>query len=409
MAPVRDRLIEYASLGSSPDDSADLVVRKQVLTIASTTVTILATAWTGLYLALGLPLVAAIPFAYQVISIVGLLWLRRTRRFERFRDVQLIVMLVLPFALQWSLGGFENSSAVSSWALVTAFGAVYFLDARRAVPWVFVYFGCVIVSGILEARIASSAPIIPEAIRTLFFVLNALGVAGTAYLLLQYFVRQREAAQAASEALLLNILPRAIAERLKREHGLIAEAHPAVTVLFADIVDFTPFAERASPEDVIELLDRVFTTFDDLAERHGLEKIKTIGDAYMVVGGLPSPRDDHAEAIAAMALDMMAEVDRWCAEGTPFAIRIGIEEGPVIAGVIGRRKFIYDLWGDTVNTASRMESYGEPGLIQVGPRAARRLGQTHRLQERETINVKGKGWITPSRLVGPREASTSDA
>jgi adenylate cyclase len=188
------------------------------------------------------------------------------------------------------------------------------------------------------------------------------------------------------------VLPRAIAERLKREPGVIAEAHPDVTVLFADIVDFTPFTERTEPARVVGVLDEIFSAFDALAQRHGLEKIKTIGDAYLVASGLPESRSDHAQAMAEMALDMQTEVDRIGGPlGLDLALRIGIDNGPVIAGVIGRHKFTYDLWGDTVNTASRMESYGIPRRIQVSEATYRRLRDEYDFEERGQIEMKGKG------------------
>ena len=219
--------------------------------------------------------------------------------------------------------------------------------------------------------------------------------------MLWYSVRARDAALANSERLLLNVLPASIAERLKHHEGRIAEAHDEVTVLFADVVDFTSFAERTPPDRVVGVLDEVFSAFDDLARRHGLEKIKTIGDAYMVVAGLPEARPDHAEAMADMALDMQADLGRLC-ESLEFdlSIRIGMASGPVIAGVIGRRKFIYDLWGDTVNTASRMESNGLPGRIQVTEATFERLRGRYGFEERGEIEVKGKGRLRTYLLVG---------
>jgi adenylate cyclase len=174
-------------------------------------------------------------------------------------------------------------------------------------------------------------------------------------------------------------------------------------VLFADIVGFTPLAQVLPPAEAVVLLDRVFAGWDELADRYGLEKIKTIGDAYMVAGGIPAPREDHAEAIADMALEMGAEAKR-CAEESdfPLAVRIGIDTGPVVAGVIGRAKFTYDLWGDTVNTASRMESHGVPGEIQVTERAYERLRGRYELRRRGTIEVKGKGPMTTYLLLARR-------
>jgi adenylate cyclase len=204
-----------------------------------------------------------------------------------------------------------------------------------------------------------------------------------------------------SEQLLLNVLPAPIAARLKQGEEVIADGFPEVTVLFADLVDFTRRSQETSPERVVRMLDDLFSALDGLAERHGLEKIKTVGDAYMVVGGLPEPRPDHAEAVAEMALAMREEVARHLDPGgRPLAVRIGIDTGPAVAGVIGRRKFSYDLWGDTVNTASRMESHGVAGCIQVTDRAYRRLRERYRFERRGLVEVKGKGQMVTWFLVG---------
>jgi class 3 adenylate cyclase len=225
-----------------------------------------------------------------------------------------------------------------------------------------------------------------------------------AVLLLGEAVRNRRALdreREKSERLLLNVLPASIAARLKETEGVIADGFSDVTVLFADIVDFTRRSERIAPEQVVEVLNDLFSVFDALARERGLEKIKTIGDAYMVVGGLPEPRPDHAEAVAEMALAVRAEVaERDDPSGRPLAVRIGIDTGPVVAGVIGTSKFSYDLWGDTVNTASRMESHGVPGCIQVTARTRERLQNHYRFAQRGPIQVKGKGTIVTYFLEG---------
>ena len=204
-----------------------------------------------------------------------------------------------------------------------------------------------------------------------------------------------------SERLLLNVLPAPIAARLKQGEEVIADGFPEVTVLFADLVDFTRRSQETTPERVVRVLDDLFSALDQLAERHGLEKIKTVGDAYMAVGGLPEPRPDHAEAVAEMALAVREEVARHLDPGgRPLAVRIGIDTGPVVAGVIGRRKFSYDLWGDTVNTASRMESQGVAGCIQVTDRTYRRLRDRYRFERRGPVQVKGKGELVTWFLVG---------
>jgi class 3 adenylate cyclase len=209
------------------------------------------------------------------------------------------------------------------------------------------------------------------------------------------------AEQQRSERLLLNVLPASIATRLKAGEVVIADAFPDVTVLFADIVDFTRRSRQISPAQVVATLNKLFSAFDQLTRRHGLEKIKTVGDAYMVAGGLPDPRPDHAEAVADLALAIREEVVRHAdPSGQPLQVRIGIDTGPVAAGVIGTSKFSYDLWGDTVNTASRMESHGLPGCIQVTARTYQRLGDGYRLQRRGPIQVRGMGEMVTYLLLG---------
>jgi adenylate cyclase len=215
--------------------------------------------------------------------------------------------------------------------------------------------------------------------------------------------------QEKSEQLLLNILPKSIAEQLKQAQatptrqsgkGFIAEGFKDVTVLFADLVGFTEFASRVSPQKLVQWLNQIFSVFDHLTEQYGLEKIKTIGDAYMAVGGLPVPRSDHAEAIADMALEMQRRIAQFTFfDQQQLMLRIGVNTGAVVAGVIGTKKFIYDLWGDTVNVASRMESQGIPGRIQVTSTTYERLKTQYQFEKRGTIMVKGKGEMTTYWLI----------
>jgi adenylate cyclase len=208
----------------------------------------------------------------------------------------------------------------------------------------------------------------------------------------QSYLQQLEAERAKSEALLLNILPLPIAERLKAGENVIADSFAEVTILFADIVGFTGLSTIISPQEIVFLLNEVFSAFDLHASHLGLEKIKTIGDCYMVVGGLPDPKIDHAEAVAKMALAMLEVIQKLNADyQTSLRMRIGINTGPVVAGVIGRSKFIYDLWGDAVNTASRMESHGQADQIQVSETTYELLKERFMLESRGEIEVKGKG------------------
>ena len=402
-------LRRFAGVGVLPSDSEETRLRKSVLVLSSSLMATLAFMWVGTYAALGLWLSAAIPFAYQLASAASIYAFARERRYRLFRASQLGMSLLLPFALQWSLGGFRTSAAVALWGLTSPVGALLFVGARQAVPWFLAFVALVAVSAAIDPTLAARAPDIPNGVVVTFFALNVLGVSTTVYVLLQYFVRARERALADSERLLLNVLPAPVASRLKQSDQVIADGFPAATVLFADIVGFTGLAERLAPADVVVLLDTVFAGWDGLAAHHGVEKIKTIGDAYMVAGGLPNPREDHAEAIADMALEMGAEVARCAADrGQALEVRIGIDTGPVVAGVIGRTKFIYDLWGDTVNTASRMESHGMPGQIQVTERAYKRLRHRYELRPRGTVEIKGKEPMATYLLIGRQDAGSAE-
>ena len=403
---LRTRFGAAVARGAAPNDRAG----RATLVVASTTVATLSIIWVATYLVLDQPAAAAIPFLYVVATVVGLAAVSRGQSFGIFRTSQIGLMTVLPFLLQWTIGGYAASSAVSLWALVAALGAVFFLGARGAFKWFVAFCALTLLSAIIDPLVAASANPPSGTVRTAFFGLNVLGVAITAYLVVQYFVRQREAAIVAldaahlrSEDLLRNILPEPIADRLKDGATLVADAHPAVTVLFADIVDFTRYADRTPPADVVRVLDLVFRAFDDVADRHGLEKIKTIGDAYLLVGGLPEARGDHIEAVARAALELI-EASRSVAidPGSPLQIRIGIDTGPVVAGVIGRKKFSYDLWGDTVNTASRMESNGIPGRINVTARVESALRDQFEFEPRGEISIKGKGSVLAFFLLRER-------
>lgn len=234
-------------------------------------------------------------------------------------------------------------------------------------------------------------------------VLVALSLAGAVARQFASALKALAMEQIKSERLLLNILPSPIAQQLKREERTIADSFAEVTVMFADIVGFTQLAAETEPIELVEILNVIFSEFDQLTEEHGLEKIKTIGDAYMVVGGLPAVKPNHAEAIAAMALDMQTCIAEFCKDtGKDLSIRIGINTGPVIAGIIGTKKFIYDLWGDTVNIASRMESHGLPDNIQVTEATYKRLKKQYVFEERGPIQVKGKGEMNCYLLKGKR-------
>jgi adenylate cyclase len=403
-------------LGADAADSPEDGLRKKVLVSSAVGVALLASVWVCVYATFGLWRSAVIPFTYQVLVVALLGWFARTRRLAAARTALLGMWLVLPFALQWSLGGVVASGIVMAWAVASPFGSIILHGARASLPWFVAFLALTVASGIAEPWLSLHAATFSASMRLLFTLMNVAGVAAVTFALLQYAFRRREAMQAAlevehellqaerekSERLLVNILPAPIADRLKRSDAAIADAFGEVTILFSDIVDFTKLSACISPADLVAFLDEIFSGLDQLAERHGIEKIKTIGDAYMAAAGLPAPRSDHAEAVAEMALDMRDSFARLCGpDGNPLKMRIGIHSGPVVAGVIGRRKFIYDVWGDAVNLASRMESHGVPGEIHVSEETHRRLSDRYLFESRGTIHIKGKGelrtWLLKAR------------
>jgi adenylate cyclase len=305
------------------------------------------------------------------------------------------------------LGGFLPGGGVGIWGILGPMGALVFQGVRSGVRWFVAFVVVFLASGFVGIALDIPSPL-PEWFSSLILALN-ITVGGTiVFTLLALFAKQREDALLAlqseherAESLLLNILPGSIARRLKASPTTIADQFDAASVLFADVVGFTPHSEHMSAAEVVGTLDRLFSHFDTLAERYRLEKIKTIGDAYMVAAGVPEPRPDHATVLASLALDMTASM---AAEGAladlGLELRIGINSGPVVAGVIGRKRFLYDLWGDAVNIASRMESQGTPGRIQITEPTHELLGDEFVCERRGMVEVKGKGEMETWYLIG---------
>ncbi len=358
----------------------------------------------------GYAFIAAVPYVYLVVSYVSLFLFYRFKRFEYFTFTQLIMLLVMPFFMQWAIGGFAASSGVAIWAILCPVGALMILGTKQSTPWFLLFFFLAIVSWLLNNRFASNALPIPTNVKDAFFLMNITGTASILYGVLRYFQAQKERTlvsleleQARSEKLLLNILPAPIAARLKANDMRIADHYDSVTVMFADLINFTQMSEKMPPTQLIDLLSQVFVKFDELAEKYQVEKIKTIGDSYMVISGAPVVCADHAQRIANMALDMnVALKEVSIISGINLNMRIGINTGPVVAGVIGSAKFSYDLWGDTVNMASRMESTGLLGAIQVSQTTQDALQHAYDFTHRAGVEVKGKGKIDTYILQGQK-------
>jgi adenylate cyclase len=384
------QLLDLAgSVGLDTRDTDETALRKRLAVVLFGGTLPLTVAWSATYLAVGAPRTAAIPAFYSVFTPVNTLIFARTRDLEIFRLTQLFLVLVLPWLVMISLGGFRQSSAVIMWAALSPLGALLLDDLRRTRFWIAGFVILLIAGAILEPYFPQE--ILPETFTRLFFVLNIGAVISITFGLLYYFVDRRNFFQQRAEMLLLNILPKEISEVLKVGPRTIADQYAAASILFADAVEFTPMAANITPLQLVDLLNEVFQCFDSLVEKYDLEKIKTIGDCYMVASGVPRPRPDHAIALVNLALDMQAAIAERRFGGHQLTFRIGINSGPVVAGVIGRKKFIYDLWGETVNMASRMESHGRSRRIQITRSTYELIADWFECEGLGSIDVKGVG------------------
>jgi adenylate cyclase len=397
----------FAQIGADAGDDEDLRQKKALLVLLAVLILPVSIVWGTSYLVFGSP-VGFIPFVYFAVSVASLVVFARTRGFRPLLIVQLVDVLLTTTAGQMLAGGFLPSGGVGLWGILAPLGALVFLEVRQAVRWFVAFLVVFLVTGILGELFFPDADV-PVWFTTTMLALNVVGTGSIAFMLLASFAKQRNAAlvalraeQARSETLLMNILPGSIVERLKSATQLIADHFDSASILFADVVDFTPLAQRLAPAEVVGILDQLFSRFDTLVERHGLEKIKTIGDCYMAAAGVPDPHPDHARRAALLALDMRDAVATWAITGQQsLQLRIGINSGPVVAGVIGTKRFLYDLWGDAVNTASRMEAHGTPGEIQITGATYELLKDDFVCRRRGTIPVKGLGEMETWYLDGP--------
>jgi adenylate cyclase len=400
-AALRDRAL---SIGADPRDTADERFRKRLLVGVALVILPVGFLWGCLYWVVGEHEVALTPWAYGTGSTISLVVFARTKDFAFLRTAQQLLILVAPAAGTIMLGGLDPSSSVILWSLFAPLGAVAFDRPGRVWPWFAAFVAATLVALALSEVVRPDGADLPEAFVRTFDVLNIVVVSLVAMLLLVTFARGRETAQARVEALLLNVLPADVAQRLQSDPNSIADHFDEASILFADVVDFTPLSSRLDAREVVGLLDRLFTSFDELVDRYEVEKIKTIGDCYMVAAGVPRQRPDHAHALAGLALEMRECAKNCLPEGTghDLRLRIGISSGPVVAGVIGRRRFLYDLWGDTVNMASRMESHGTPDAIQITRSTWELLRDDFVAEPLGVVEVKGKGAVETWRLVAPR-------
>jgi len=382
------RLIAIADL---PGDDDDARLRKRMGVVAGY-VTIVAP--------LGLPLGAPTPLIGWVVALTLSVWsvtnlavLARTKRFDRY--VVALVSAGPPFVLLATVlaGGVTHTPALV-WAFLTPAYALLALGPARATRWFFVFLATLVIAVAIDPLVGHLVAPPPYAIQLLFYVQSVGAPLTIIFFLLRYTDLRRRAAEARSDELLTNAIPPSIATRLKHGEERIAESYPATTVVFVDIVGFTPWAQRTDPAVVVSMLDDLFSRFDVLAAEHGVEKIKTVGDAYMAAAGAPLARADHAIAAVEFGRAVLREVAGWRrANDLELEVRVGMASGPVVGGIIGRRRILFDLWGDTVNTAARMESSGVAGRIHLAASCRELLGDEESFDER-SVEVKGLGLMT---------------
>ncbi len=372
-----------------PTDSSGERFRKIAFVFIQLLYVLLSLASVGTYAPLGVIGGVAIYLASTLLGLLLFGFLIRTKRFRQYVNLTLVYISAVHLTTRVLQGGYQ--SGVMIWFILVPLAATIFLPKWQLIIW-WTFFAIVELALIPLDPLLASQAVIQAGSPAFFYGLSVVAVVTALVVVFRYLVNEIDEARKQADLLLLNILPAPIADRLKQKPEVIADGYSEVTILFADIVDFTRLSSHANPAEVVRVLNEIFSDLDDLAKRHGLEKIKTTGDGYMVAGGLPVTREDHCDAVVSFALDMLDRIKRhqaWNHE--PIHLRVGIDTGPVVERVIGRHKFIYDLWGDAVNTASRMESNGLVDVIQVTEAVKRKMDGKYTFEQREPINIKGKG------------------
>jgi adenylate cyclase len=394
-----DRMVSFAV---EPGERPDLTRTKRLFTAAMWGSIVTSSISAYQFYAVGAPWAAAAVCAPVLAAVIALIAMASdSRAFPAVMHVVCAGTLLTTSAVIVLFGGVFETAGNTSWAVLTVIGAVAIFADRRAHLWLAVFVFTTLIAFVVSRQV-EALYVLPN--RQYVSLFNLLIITLFIYLMLYYFVRQSARLYDESEMLLRNILPDEIADRLKSSDEMIADEFSSASILFADIVGFTPLAADLHPVGTVNLLNEVFTGFDSLVEARGLEKIKTIGDAYMVASGVPVARDDHARALCDLAIDLLEHCAANTYNGERVQMRIGIASGPVTAGIIGRHKFSYDLWGDTVNLASRMETTGTPGRIQV-PAVTRALVTDGFIwEERGVVEVKGRGPVETWYLVGRVES-----
>ncbi|MEO6206353.1 MAG: adenylate/guanylate cyclase domain-containing protein [Candidatus Limnocylindrales bacterium] len=396
----RSLLARIRAVGADPHDDEITRLTKSVFVGAAVVGVPLSFGYAVALAAVGEPLTGLVIATNGVGALLSVLILKtHPSRFLLAGSIAAISVLFAATIRPVTLGVYPNSATSVLWGILAPI-AILVIDHRFA-PVGFGAYLVGVVFVLVGAPLLHPNSTLAPGLQDLLTLGDLVVPSSIAAIVIALALRERRLLQGRADTLLDAILPREVARALKRTPGVIAERFDAASVLFADVVGFTPLSASLGPEELVGLLDEVFSDFDAIVDRASLEKIKTVGDTYMVAAGVPVPRPDHAPAIVRVALEMQAATARRTSGGHRLTFRFGINSGPVVAGVIGRRKFSYDLWGDTVNTASRMESHGTPGAIQITRATRELLADEFQVEPLGTIEVKGKGPMEAWRVIGP--------
>ena len=391
---ARHLISRFRRMGDRPGDEDDLLLRKHAFALMAAVVFVAAVLWAVLGIVSHRPVLTYASVAFGVVDAGLMVAFAYSGRFRPIVHSMLGAGLLYVVAAHLALGGLAANGASLTWGLLAPVLAVLLFGRASGIRWFGIYLVLVLLAVVCDPLIRASAPIRAQQDLT-FAAFNLLGPGAIILLLVTFVDGDRTAARREYRSIVHEMVPPSIAERLRRGERPIADEYPSATVLFADLVNFTAFAERTRPAEVILVLSDLFNAFDVLAHRFGVEKVKTIGDAYMAVAGAPVARTGDADAAVRLAIAMQEEVHRRATlRSRGVVLRIGIASGPVTGGVLGRHKYAWDLWGDVVNMASRMESSGLPGKIQMTAATASELTRSYPMQRRDHVAVHGKGEVS---------------
>lgn len=393
-----------------PRDTEETRLEKFAIFLVAGSCCLAGVVWTAMYYAFfGWGVTAILPLGFVLFVGAALALSHITKNHYIAVYTQIICIMYITALIQWSIGDVFDSGFVMVWAFCGPMVALMFFSLRQSIVWFALYLLNLGISVVFNDFFASQGQAVAEDTRLIFFTMNLSFASIVVFVFAGYYVTSANREREKANKLLLNVLPKEIAPILKANGQTIADYYESASVLFADIVGSTPLFSDMEPAEAVDWLNEIFSMFDELVDKYQLEKIRTIGDNYMVASGVPNSRPDHAQALTHLALDMLAGLERLPARnGKRINFRLGINSGPLVAGVIGKTKFHYDLWGDAVNTASRMESHGEAGQVHITHATYELLRDEFECMPRGTLEIKGKGEMLTYFVTG-RRGQAADA